>query len=214
VSDIFNEVDEDVRKDKSIELWKQYGKYVVAGAVSVIAITAAVVGWQNYQKSQSQLHGSQFESAAKMAIEKKFDDAAAGFGELAKSGAEGYPALATLRQARALIEAGKGEEAIALYDQLAASDADAEFKSAAQIFAGYYLIDNGTPQQVRDRVSALTSANDIWAFSAKELLALSYLKDSKKDEAIAVFKELKDDAAAPQGVKLRATELLQVLAAE
>ena len=58
VADIFNEVDEDVRKEKSLALWKAYGKYVIGVAVLVVAGTAAYVGWQNYTVSQSRSQGS------------------------------------------------------------------------------------------------------------------------------------------------------------
>ncbi len=36
MSDIFSEVDEEVRKDRSLELWAKYGKYVIGGSVIFI----------------------------------------------------------------------------------------------------------------------------------------------------------------------------------
>ena len=38
MADIFNEVDEDVRKDKSLALWKAYGKYVIGAAVLIVVM--------------------------------------------------------------------------------------------------------------------------------------------------------------------------------
>lgn len=211
MSDIFNEVDEDVRKDKSLELWNVYGKYVIGAAVGVIVVTAAVVGWKNYQLNQSQEQGTQMENAGKLVSETKFVEASEAYAALAANGSEGYQALASLRQASALIAAGKGVEGIAVYDALAASDSDEEFKAAAKIMAGYYLIDNGTPEDVRSRVSGMEAAGNIWASSAQELLALSALKEGKKDEAVKILTALKDDADAVNGIKARATQLLQAL---
>ncbi|MBL4665787.1 MAG: tetratricopeptide repeat protein [Sneathiella sp.] len=211
MSDIFSEVDEDVRKDKSLELWKVYGKYVIGAAVCVVATTAAVVGWNNYQLTQAQSQGRQMESASKLVSATKFAEASEAYAALAANGSKGYQALARLRQASALIAAGNGTEGVAVYDALAASDADEEFKAAAKIMAGYYLIDNGTPEQVRARVTGVETAGNIWASSAQELLALSALKEGKKDEAIKILSGLKDDANAVTGVKARATQLLQAL---
>lgn len=212
MSDIFSEVDEDVRKDKSVELWSKYGKYVIAASVLVVAVTAAVVGWKNYTLSQAQTQGKQFEEAVAMVGDKKFDQATAAFGLLAQEGSSGYQALALLRQASALIAAGKGAEALEVYDALAANkDVGPEFSSVAGVLAGYYLINNGSTDDVRKRVEALQDAGTIWSASAKELLALSDLKDGKKEEAIKRLTELQQDATAPQGVKTRAEQMLMAL---
>ena len=46
MSEIFDEVDEDVRRDQLKKLWDQYSIYIVAGALLIIA---AVGGWRGYQ---------------------------------------------------------------------------------------------------------------------------------------------------------------------
>ncbi|MBV9138099.1 MAG: hypothetical protein JO357_13665, partial [Hyphomicrobiales bacterium] len=43
MSDIFREVDEDVRRDRFERIWKQYGNLIVAAALVVVA---AVGGWE------------------------------------------------------------------------------------------------------------------------------------------------------------------------
>lgn len=211
MSDIFSEVDEEVRKDKSLELWNVYGKYVIAASVGVIVITAGVVGWKNYTLSQSQQLGAQFESANKLVAEAKFDEASEAFAALAANSNEGYQALAQLRQARALIAAGKGAEGVAVYDALAASDADIEFVAAAKVLAGYYLLNNGSTDEVRARISGMETAGNIWAASVQELLALAALKDGKTDDAVKLLSDLKADADAPRGVKARAEQMLLAL---
>ncbi len=212
MSDIFNEVDEDVRKDKSLELWNKYGKYVIGASVLLVVVTTAVVGWKNYTLSEARNQGKQFEAAVAFASDKKFDQATSAFSALAENGSEGYQALAKLRQASALISAGNGAEALEVYDALAANqDVGKEFSSIAGILAGYYLINNGSSDDVRKRVAGLDAAGTIWAASAKELLALSDLKDGKIDDARKKLTDLGQDATAPQGVKARAQQLLAAL---
>ena len=211
MSDIFSEVDEEVRKDRSLELWAKYGKYVIGGSVAIVAVTAAFVGWQNYQKSQAQAQGGAFEAANRLVIERKFDEAASAFAELSVNADGSYETLAKLRQANTLIAAGKGADALVLYDEIAASGAAEEFKNAARIFAGYHLIDNGTTDEVRSRVSALAGDAGVWSANARELLALSDLKDGKSDAALTELKALAEDAAAPEGVKSRSEQLVKIL---
>ncbi|WP_284223843.1 tetratricopeptide repeat protein, partial [Brevundimonas denitrificans] len=202
VSDIFSEVDEEVRKDKSLQLWKKYGNFVIGGSILIVAATAAVVGWQNYRQSEATAQGDQFYEATVFLADKKFEDASAAFADLAENGNDGYRGLARLRQAEALMSAGKGAEALDVYDALAAdSEVGKEFSSLARILAAYYLLDNGSTDDVRSRVEGLTEPGSVFFASAQEIVALSYLKDGNRDEARRLLSALKEDAAAPQGVK-------------
>jgi hypothetical protein len=215
VADIFSEVDEDVRKEKSLELWKKYGKYVIGGAVLIVVGTASYVAWQNYTVSQSASQGAAFEAAAALVSENKLAEGAASFGALAEEGNAGYRALSRLREAGLLVETGKGSEALAIYNELAAdSSVDEEFSSLANLLAGYYLLDNGTTQEARDQVGPLVQAGSIWTASATELVALTYLQDGESSKAIEMLTALKNDASTPNDIKERVTQLLAALGGE
>jgi hypothetical protein len=51
MSDIFREVDEDVRRDRFEQIWKQYGSLIVAAAMIMVAAVAGSArrfrGWRN-----------------------------------------------------------------------------------------------------------------------------------------------------------------------
>jgi hypothetical protein len=212
VSDIFNEVDEDVRRDKSLELWKAYGKYVIGLLVLIVVATAAVVGWQEYSLSRSQAQGAQFEKAVALSKSGNHDGAASAFAELANDADSGYQALALLQQAGALVKAGKFIEAIAVYDALAAdASVNNEFSTLATILAGYQLLDHGSPDDVRSRVEKLSVAGQVWTAAAQELMALSYLKDANYDKAKEFLTQLNDGVDVPAGIKSRAKQLLATL---
>jgi hypothetical protein len=46
VTELFDEVDEDVRRDQLKKLWDQYSIYIIVGALLIVA---AVGGWRGYQ---------------------------------------------------------------------------------------------------------------------------------------------------------------------
>ncbi|TNE35752.1 MAG: tetratricopeptide repeat protein [Alphaproteobacteria bacterium] len=212
MADIFNEVDEEVRKDKSLALWNAYGKYLIALVVLIVAGTAAWAGWQKYQASRSVTDSAAFEKATRLVDDKKYADAAADFSALAKDGSKGYAALAALREAAALQEEGKGDEALKVYDALAAdSSAPEEFSSLADLLAGYYLINNGSTDEVRKRVGKIAEPGGVWSAAASELVALSYLKDGDRKKAKQLLTELHEDAGIPAGIKERVGQLLDTL---
>ena len=52
MSDIFREVEEDVRKEKLEKFWKAYGDYIIAlGALLILGIAGFEL-WQRYQANQ------------------------------------------------------------------------------------------------------------------------------------------------------------------
>ncbi|MZR30979.1 tetratricopeptide repeat protein [Sneathiella litorea] len=212
MADIFNEVNEDVRKEKSLALWKAYGKYVIGAAILIVVATAAYVGWQNYTQNQSREQGAEFEAAAALVADGKLDEGAAAFAGLAEAGNAGYRPLASLREAAAMIDAGEGEKALIIYDKLAAdSSVDPEFSTLANLLAGYYLLDNGTTNQVRERIAPLTESGALWSATANELLALTYIKDGDNAKAKEILTVIQNDAAAPQDVKSRVAQLLAAI---
>ena len=46
VSEIFREVDEEVRQDQYLGLWKKYAPYAIAGVAAIVVLTASFMGWQ------------------------------------------------------------------------------------------------------------------------------------------------------------------------
>ena len=212
MADIFNEVDEDVRKEKSLALWKAYGKYVIGVAVVIIAGTAAYVGWQNYTVSQSRNQGAEFETAAALVAEGKLGEGTAIFAGLKEAGNAGYRPLAALREAEAMIAAGEGEKALIVYEKLAADGSvDKEFSTLASLLAGYYLLDTGTTDQVRERIAPLTEPGSLFSASANELLALTYIKDGETTKAKEVLALIQNDAASPEDIKGRVSQLLAAI---
>ena len=52
VSDIFREIDEELRRDNFRKLWSRYGRYVIAAAVLVLVVAGAIVAWRDHQLSE------------------------------------------------------------------------------------------------------------------------------------------------------------------
>ena len=54
MSDIFQEVEEDVRRERYEQIWKKYGNYIIAAAAVVVLAVAGYQAWQRYDLSQRQ----------------------------------------------------------------------------------------------------------------------------------------------------------------
>jgi len=119
VSDIFSEVDEEVRREQLKKLWERYGNYVVAAVFLVIAAVAAWRGYDYWQTRRAAQAGAAYDAAARLSDEGKHAEAEAAFAKLVTDGTAGYRLLARLREA-AEISQRDPKAAIAAYDQIAA----------------------------------------------------------------------------------------------
>ncbi len=119
MSDIFQEVDEEVRRERLTKLWERYGNYLVALCVLVVVGVGAWRGYQWWQEKQAVISGAAYEQAAQLAEAGKSKEAEAAFAKLATDGTKGYRVLAGLREAAQLARTDS-KAAVAAYDRIAA----------------------------------------------------------------------------------------------
>jgi len=212
VADIFQEVDEDVRRDRLEQLWKRYGNYVIGVAVLVVLATAGVVGWREYKDRQNRADAARFLTAMEQA--QRGEDAAAreAFAALAKDAGAGYATLARLQQAGLLAKAGDSAGAAKVYEEIAAdSRADQVFRDFATLLMVQDQIATGEPAKLEALLAPLRGDKNPWRHSATELAALLAQRTGDKAKAKELYTKLADDLAAPQGMRARATEMLAII---
>lgn len=213
MSDIFHEIDEELRRENFAKLWQRYGGYVIALAVSIVVAVAAVVGWRAYQLRVHQAEGERYALALDLARQGKDKDAQDVFAEVGRQARGGHATLAQLEDAALKAKGGDTKGAIAVYDALIADGStDPAYRDLARLLAAQYELKDGDASSVIARVAPLTSATNPWHPTALELTALAQLKTGNKVEARAVYQRIADDLAAPQGLRARAAEMAAALA--
>jgi len=212
VSDIFQEVDEDVRRDRAEQFFKTYGKHLAAGVAVFVLLAAGGSYWYEHRQETARTAGARFQSASTLAAEGKSEDAAVAFAKLAEDAGAGYAVLARLREAAARAQAGDLPGALAIYDKLANDSGVTQvFRDLAGVAATLQVLDKGTPAEVERRAEPLTAAANAFRFSAREALALAALKAGDTDKARERLTQLTSDEAAPAGIRRRAGDLLATL---
>jgi len=211
VSDIFNEVDEEMRRDRALALWKRYGRYLVGAAVVIVVATSAVVGWREYQSRQRSAEGERFATAVADARAGRTTEAAQAFAAIAETAKSGYAPLARFREAAALAQLGKLGEAVAAYDRLSAEASnDKTFRDLARLEAALLLMNEGKIDDVMARLKPL-SAEGAMRHIARELEAMLLLRSGVTEEVKVALARIADDPEAPAGVRGRAAEMLAAL---
>lgn len=212
LADIFQEVDEDLRRDKATEYWARYGRYVIAAVVFVVVATASYVGWTEYRQQQQIAYGERFAVALSLIQEKKPEDALIAFGGLAEDASNGYATLARFRAAA--IKTGEGDKAGAaeIYDAIAKDDGvDTIYANLAGLYYVLNTLETGDPADILKRLDPLAAADSPWRFSARELSALVELRKGDEAKAREQYTKLADDPKTPSGARARAAEMLRAL---
>ncbi len=211
MSDIFREIEDELRRDNLLKLWQRYGKHVIAVAVLALVVAGGVVGWRNYQASERRAQGARYSSALALVREGKAAEAAKLFGLLAQEGG-GYSLLARFGEAEMLVRSGDRKAAIVVYDQLAGgSGTDPEFRDLAVLLSVMSGLPDGDPKAAVERLQPLTVSGNPWRASALDLTAAAKLKSGDRSGALEIYKELSDDLSAPQGLRARAAEMAAAL---
>lgn len=212
MADIFEEVDEEIRRDRFASLWKQYGAYFIAACIAVVLATAGWVAYREWRESRQMELAASYRAAAELAQANQPAQAAEAFAALAERAGGGYGVLARLRQAAALAEAGEKAEALAAYDRLAAeSGADQVYRDLARLLAASLLADGGDAAEVRRRLEPLLGPDNPWRNSARELEGVVALRDGRLEAAREAFQAVLDDASASPSIRGRVQQLMQAV---
>lgn len=212
MGDIFQEVDEEVRRDRFTKFWKEYGRYVIAGAVALVLGTTASVGWREYNTQRQQEDSDRFEAAISLATEGKQQEAAEAFQILSSEAQAGYALFARFRAADALKEAGDVAGAIQAFEDITAdTGVDVLYRDLASLLTIMHLLDDRNPEELRGRLTPLLAEDGVWRHSARELSGALALRMGDRELAKTEFQKLSDDLLAPPGARARAAEILQIL---
>jgi hypothetical protein len=210
VSELFDEVDEEVRRDQLKKLWDKYSIYIIAAALLVIA---AVGGWRGYQYVEARKAAEAsvaFNRAVELSEQGKHEDAEKAFADLAAKAPYGYRLLSRFHQAAEL--ASRDPKAAArMFDELAAdSSVGAEQQELARIRAAGLLVDSATYADMKQRLEPDTVPAATFRHSARELLALSAFHANDTTAARLWLDQISADNETPPSLRSRA-EALQAL---
>jgi hypothetical protein len=213
VSDIFDEVDEDMRRERLRKFWERYGNLVIALAVLIVAGVAGWRGYDYWRTKQAEQYGAQFTAAALLSEQGKHAEAEKAFAEIAQKGTAGYRALAKLREAAEIAERDP-KAAIAAYDDIANTAAIGQpLQDFAALRAGMLMVDTAPLAEVDRRLAPLASSNGPFRHSAREMLAVAAWK---ANDLVAMRKWVKlvhDDPQTPPSLRQR-VDVLTALAPE
>jgi len=208
--EFIKEVDEDLKEEKRVKLWKKLLPYVLGFSFGVILLTSGFVFWENYTKNTNQSLGDDFTAAVGLASEDDVDAALLALDRIVDKGSDGYATIAKMKKASILIQKGDLEKGLAIYLDLERNAVDQSFRDIATILYVLNSMDKVDPLILLEKVKPL-EASRIWKSSALELKAFIYMKTEKKEQAKETFQSILDQKNTPSSLSTRARNMIEYL---
>jgi hypothetical protein len=209
VSDIFREVEEDVRRERAAKIWKAYGTYIVAAAVLIFAGIGGWQLWQRHDQQEREKTSASFMAAQRISNPQQ---AASALADVAKDSPKGYAELAHLSQAGAMFASGQQKEAIELFRQIATDD-NGPIGTVARLRAAWAQADTATRSDLAAWLAPLDQPGSAWRENAQEILAYADYRALDLKAAQTKYAALALDPQAPDALRSRAKAMAAFLQA-
>ncbi|GGC74347.1 tetratricopeptide repeat protein [Chelatococcus reniformis] len=211
MTDIFREVEEDLRRDRAAQLLQRYGVLLIILAVALVAGVAGWRYWQHVQVTRAAEAGARFEDALQLLRDGKAPEGEQALQKLVAEGPRGY---ATLSRFRLATQEAKADAAagIARFEGIAQDASVGELlQNLARIRAAMLQIDRVGPKELAAKIEGLTSPTSPWRHSARELLGLSDLKAGDFEAAGRWFDQIVVDPETPSALRSRTQIYLELV---
>lgn len=209
---IFQEIEEDLERQKYADLWKRHGSSVMTVAFAIVLGTAAVSWWNSWHAHKNQTATASFLNV----MEQSDTDPGRQMGSLEAFALKGrgsaHAVIAQLAAAGIASKAGNAERAAQLYDHVAKdSQADPAFRQFADLMSVRAQMDTGDPAVLEKRLEPLLANNAPWRYTAMEHKGYLALRTGDKARAREIFSQLSQDPGAPQSLSVRAGDVLHFI---
>ena len=206
MADIFDEIDEDLKRDRAQQLWTRYGKYVIAAAAAVVIGVGASQGFSAWTRSQAEAAANLYQQA--LAAEDPVAALETNLGELT----DGYALLGRFRIAAGRAESGDLAGAEAGYLDIAEdSSIAALYRDAALLMSAMNAPESRAPDELQQRIAPLAEGAGPWKPMALELGAALDLEVGDTEAALAKLETIIELAETSNELRQRAARLVDIL---
>lgn len=208
MTDLFREVDEEVKRDKVALFLKKHNTLLISLLLAIVAGTGGYRAYTYFEQKKAAEAGAKYESVLAAANEAKANEVKAGLESLLKDGPSGYQVLARFRLAAETAKTDARAAAQA-FDVLSNDSAiDADLKALAKVRAATLLIDTLGYDEIRARLEGESASGRPWRLMARESLGIAAYKAGKIDEAEKHFEAVLSDPEATQTARQRAEMMM------
>ncbi|MFA4994482.1 MAG: tetratricopeptide repeat protein [Bdellovibrionales bacterium] len=208
---LFQEVEEDLERQKLEALWKKYGFWIIVAALGIVLSTASSTAYRSWKASHDAKVTTAFLFASRLLPDtSKNIEALQKFAE--ENAKESHAALALLRAGSLALRHNDRSKAIEFFDKVAIdTQADPAVRQLGALLSVQAQLDTGASAELAARLQPLADEDSAWRFSAREMQGYVALRAGDRAQARKIFIPLSQDVRAPRSIAQRAADILRTL---
>ena len=206
MANIFREVDEDIRKERYINLFRKYGVYVIAIIVIIVGTLAGIQFYSGYQVNKNEMLFAEYINI----IENNSDDT---LGKLSDSGNTSnlfLNGMYLLKRSDLLVASGQIDQATLLLSEAIENNNLNKIHNDVAIYKLLMInIETLSIEEIKSYQNKLISEVDAF-YLTEELIAIKFLIEGKRENAIKKFSELSTNNSVPIEIKNRSAVFIKI----
>ena len=208
MSDIFDEISDDLRQQKLNQFWKENGAWIIGGAIGAIVLTGVLTFWRQYTYERDLKQTTQLVRLAKAADLPKLQSFAA-------DTSKNHAMMARFMIADSYLAKKEKDKALALYNDIAnTSGLDKTWRDLARLHSISLRLEKDAPETLSKELAAISDDDDVWRYSAREMQALLEARQGQMQKASDILGGIAADPQAPDDMRQRAFSLRQIYIAD
>ena len=206
MANIFREVDEDIRKERYINLFRKYGVYVIAIIVIIVGTLAGIQFYSGYQVNKNEMLFAEYINI----IENNSDDTLEKLSDSGETSNIFLNGMYLLKRSDLLVASGQIDQATLLLSEAIENNALNKIHNDVAIYKLLMInIETLSIEEIKSYQNKLISEVDAF-YLIEELIAIKFLIEGQKEDAIKKFSELSANNSVPLEIKNRSAVFIKI----
>jgi hypothetical protein len=206
MANIFREVDEDIRKERYINLFRKYGVYVIAIIVIIVGTLAGIQFYSGYQVNKNEMLFAEYINI----IENNSDDTIEKLSDSGNTSNLFLNGMYLLKRSDLLVASGQIDQATLLLSEAIENNALNKIHNDVAIYKLLMInIETLSIEEIKSYQNKLISEVDAF-YLTEELIAIKFLIEGQKEDAIKKFSELSTNNSVPIEIKNRSAVFIKI----
>ena len=206
MANIFREVDEDIRKERYINLFRKYGVYVIAIIVIIVGTLAGIQFYSGYQVNKNEMLFAEYINI----IENNSDDTLEILSDSGNTSNLFLNGMYLLKRSDLLVASGQIDQATLLLSEAIENNALNKIHNDVAIYKLLMInIETLSIEEIKSYQNKLISEVDAF-YLTEELIAIKFLIEGQKEDAIKKFSELSTNNSVPIEIKNRSAVFIKI----
>ena len=208
---IFNEVDEDIRKEKYQNLWRKYGKYLIGFIVLIVLIFSSMQYLQSKKISDNKKILDVYFSAVESMEENQLDTAIQSLENVYIEKNKVLVAFSGYKLSEIYLKNDEKEKALATLDMIISNiSLDSIYRELA--LYKYIMIDfdNLELNYIDEKLNSIKAPKRILTPYFQEIIGIKHLTLGNINKAKSIFNDLVLNENTPFDLRIRLDKLIQI----